>query len=133
MRLELGCRVNCADAAVGELADVVIDPLSRRVTHLVVRPHGEADRARLVPIELAGADGADLRLDCPAGEFEALERVHESAYLRVGEVPVADPDWEVGVENYLALPVYQELDGMGTVIDPDPHAVVSYDRIPKGE
>src|SRR4051794_20987131 len=133
MRLELGCPVSCADAPAGELADVVIDPLSRRVTHLVVRPHGEADRARLVPIELADGDGEGIRLACPAGEFEALERVHESAYLRVGQVPGADPDWEIGVENYLALPLYQEMDGLGTVVDTDPHAVVSYDRIPKGE
>ena len=59
--------------------------------------------------------------------------MHESAYLRVGEFPAADPDWEIGTEDVLALPVYQEMDGMGTVIDPDAHVIVNYDRIPKHE
>jgi sporulation protein YlmC with PRC-barrel domain len=36
MRLELGSRVDCTDESYGKLADVVIDPTSRRVTHLVV-------------------------------------------------------------------------------------------------
>ena len=33
----------------------------------------------------------------------------------------------------LALPLYQEMDGGGGVIDPDPHVMVNYDRIPKHE
>ena len=133
MKLELGCPVSCSDAPFGELADVVVDPLSRRVTHLVVQPHGHPDRARLVPIARASASGKGIALDCTTADVEASEPVHESAYLRVGQRPVADPDWEVGVEDYLALPVYQELNGMGTVIDPDQHVVVNYDRIPRGE
>ena len=39
MRLDLGSAVHSADGVYGELADVVIDPLTRRVTHLVVEPH----------------------------------------------------------------------------------------------
>jgi hypothetical protein len=45
----------------------------------------------------------------------------------------ADPNWDIGAQDVLALPVYQELDGMGTAIDPDPHVMVNYDRIPKHE
>ena len=44
MRLELGTGVYCNDQSVGELVDVVIDPISRRVTHLVVEPDGEHHR-----------------------------------------------------------------------------------------
>jgi sporulation protein YlmC with PRC-barrel domain len=133
MRLDFGCIVHCTDAPFGELADVVVDPISRRVTHLVVQPHGRHDRARLVPVERARAAGDGLTLDCSIADVEALEPLQESAYLRMGEFPVADPDWDVGTQDVLGLPVYQELDGMGTVIDPDPHVVVNYDRIPKHE
>ena len=52
-------------------------------------------------------------------------------YLRLGEFPVADPEWEVGIEDVLALPLYHEADGFGTVVDPDPHVLIGYDRIPK--
>ena len=49
MRLELGTSVRCTDDTFGELADVVIDPISKRLTHLVVRPRHEDGLARLVP------------------------------------------------------------------------------------
>jgi sporulation protein YlmC with PRC-barrel domain len=133
MRLDLGSSVQCTDAAFGELADVVVDPIARRVTHLVVAPHGHHEAARLVPIERARPAADGLALDYSIADVEALEPVQESAYMRAGERVVADPDWDIGAEDVLALPVYQELNGMGSAIDPDPHVMVTYDRIPKLE
>ena len=133
MKLELGCPVHCLDASYGVLDDVVIDPISRRVTHVVVQPKNRHDRARLVPIERAHAADSGIAVDYSVADLELVERVAESEYLRLGKFPVADPDWEVGVEEVLGLPLYQDLDGMGTVIDPDPHVVVNYDRIPRNE
>ena len=131
MKLELGCAVRCTDGPFGELADVVIDPIARRVTHIVVAPHHHPDRARLVPVGQASDDGDAIALDCSVADIEALEVVHESAYLRVGEFPVADPDWDIGAQNVLALPLYPEADGYASVVEPDPHVMISYDRIPK--
>ena len=55
MRLQLGTQVCCTDEDFGELADIVIDPIERTVTHLVVQPHRQHHLARLVPITLASA------------------------------------------------------------------------------
>jgi hypothetical protein len=131
MKLELGCAVHCTDAPFGELADVVIDPIAKRVTHIVVQPHHHAARARLVPVDQARDDGDAIALECSVADVEALEPVRESAYLRVGEFPVADPDWDIGVQDVLALPLYQDADGYSAVVDADPHVMISYDRIPK--
>jgi sporulation protein YlmC with PRC-barrel domain len=133
MKLELGCLVACADEPFGELADIVVDPLTRRVTHVVVQPHGRHVEARLVPIERVRPAETGIALDCAVAEVKALEPLFESAYLRVGEMPVSDPDWDVGVQDVLALPFYRELDGMGAELDPDPHILVNYDRIPRHE
>jgi sporulation protein YlmC with PRC-barrel domain len=133
MRLELGSQVHCADGPAGELADVVVDPIQRRVTHLVIQPGGRPERARLIAIERARAAGDRIALDCTLADLDQLEPVRESGYFRLGEFPVADPDWDIGIEDVLALPVYQEVDGMGSVVDPDPHVLVNYDRIPKHE
>jgi sporulation protein YlmC with PRC-barrel domain len=133
MRLDLGSSVHCTDAPFGELADVIVDPLSRRVTHLVVAPHGHHEDARVVPIDRARPARKGLALDYSVAGVEALERLQESAYMRAGELVVADPDWDVGTQDVLALPVFQELDGLGTAMDPDPHVMVTYDRIPKHE
>jgi sporulation protein YlmC with PRC-barrel domain len=131
MRLELGSAVRCSDAPFGELADVVVDPVRRRVTHLVVQPHRRPDGARLVPIERARDDGREIVLDCTAAEIAGLPPVHESAYLRLGETPVTDPAWEVGVQDVLMMPRDQELAGLGATYDPDPRMVVNYDRVPR--
>jgi sporulation protein YlmC with PRC-barrel domain len=38
VRLELDRPVLCEDEEVGQLADLVVDPVAKRVTHLVVKP-----------------------------------------------------------------------------------------------
>jgi sporulation protein YlmC with PRC-barrel domain len=136
MRLEIGIRVGCTDGVYGELADIVIDPLERRVTHLVVQPeHGEGE-ARLVPIQLAkgrGEEQREIELECTLDEAQGFESVHEAAYLRLGERPAEDPDWDVGVEDVLAMPYYA---GSGEGPYPaalDSHVTMYYDRVPKGE
>ena len=87
----------------------------------VVQPHKHHERARLVPVERASAAGDGIALDCSVADVEALDPVHESAYLRGGGVPRRRSDWRSAPKDVLALPVYQEMDGMGTVIDPDAH------------
>jgi len=133
VRLELGKPIRCTDGAFGELADVIVDPTTKRVTHLVAQPHKLDGVSRLVPIELAdpGEDGEGLTLGCTIDEAEQLSPVQEQAFLRLGEHPVSDPDWDVGVQDVLAMPYYAgeygasagELDSYG----------VAYHRVPKGE
>lgn len=129
--------MRCTDGPCGELADVVIDPLARRVTHLVVQPADRPGDARLVPIDLAGpAEGEDqgIALSCTVADVAAREMIRESAYLRLGEVPVADPGWDVGVEDPYALPYYGSADDFAVgPTDIDPHAAWQYDRVPKGD
>ncbi len=139
MRLELGSPVTCTDGPFGELADIVVDPTKRTVTHLVVEPHKDHGQARLAPIDLVSAEEGEpaLTLRCSIEEASRLERVEEYAYLRLGEVPEKDPKWDIGVESVLAHPYYTG-GGIGVgyddaPIDYDPHVSVTYDRIPKGE
>ena len=136
MRLELGSPVRCTDGPFGELADVVIDPTTKHVTHLAVQPRNQHGLARLVPVSLAGAGDeaqVEIALACTCEEVRRLEPVQDFAYLRLGEFPVDDPDWDVGVQDVLALPYYGA-SGFGTYApDLDPHIGTSYDRVPKGE
>ncbi len=136
MRLEIGNRVRCTDGVYGELADIVIDPLEKRVTHLVVQPEQGEGEARLVPIQLAkGTDDKhrEIELECTLEEAQGFESVRESAYLRLGENPAKDPDWDVGVEDVLAMPYYAELDVAGYQGALASNTIIYYDRVPKGE
>ena len=105
MRLELGSRVDCTDEEFGELVDVVVDPATRRLTHLVVEPRREDWIARLVPIDVAqtrndASRAVELRMTVE--EARRLPPVHDVAFLRLGDRPVDDPDWDVGIQEVLA-------------------------------
>ncbi|HEY7421594.1 MAG TPA: PRC-barrel domain-containing protein [Gaiellaceae bacterium] len=138
MRLEIGNRVDCTDGVYGKLADIVIDPLEKRVTHLVVQLQQGDGGKRLVPIQLAkGRDDEqkEIELGCTLDEAQRFESVKEFAYLRLGESPADDPDWDVGVEDVLAMPYYSGLaDETGAYWgEPDSNMSIYYDRVPKGE
>jgi sporulation protein YlmC with PRC-barrel domain len=132
MRLELGSQVDCTDGPFGKLADVVIDPTAKRLTHMVVEPHGEPWDARLVPVELAKpSDEARwaVMLQATVEEVRQLPPVEEVSFLRLDGFVAEDPDWDVGIQEVFALPYY-------TAYDPDPIPLdyaVNYDRIPKHE
>ena len=98
MRLDLGSPVRCSDEAFGELADIVIDPQTRRLTHLVVQPHHRNEEARLVPVDRcqAGDSGdATISLGCTIAEMGQFERIRQSAYLRLAgpsRIPIGRSD-----------------------------------------
>jgi PRC-barrel domain len=135
MRLELNCPVDCTDGPFGRLADIVVDPARRRITHLVVEPPHRHGLARLVPVERARADDASGRitLEHTVDELRRLPAVEDFAYLRFGEFPLADPDWDVGIETVLAEPYYDFAGYGGPPPDYNPNVAVVFDRIPKGE
>ena len=76
MHLRLDAHVQTNDGLAGTLADIVLDPVKRSVTHVVVRAGDPDPTARLVPLQLVagGADPGDaLSLTCAAEHFEQLE------------------------------------------------------------
>lgn len=134
MRFELDKPVLCEDDEVGTLADLVVDPVAKRVTHLVVKQTRGAGTSQLVPVELVeqSEQVGGIVLTCSRRELDALPPVQEFAYLRLGEVATDDPDWDVGVSDVLALPYYDST-GIAGSVDAVGDMGVVYDRVPKGE
>jgi sporulation protein YlmC with PRC-barrel domain len=138
MRLDLDCAVTCTDGAFGELADVIIDPGTQRVTHLVVQPPEHHHLARLMPISRARRGGpadAGIVLECTVSEVNQLPPIHESNYVRLSERPAPERDSDIGIEDGLMLPPTESL-GAGAIgteaIEVDPYVTLSFDRVPKG-
>jgi sporulation protein YlmC with PRC-barrel domain len=134
VRLELDKPVLCEDKEVGQLADLVVDPIAKRVTHLVVKPEHGPGSSHLVPIELVEPDEqvGGIVLTCSTEELEGLPHVQEFSYVRTEELPTDDPDWDVGVKDVLALPYY-DATGLVGPVDTITDVGVAYDRVPKGE
>jgi sporulation protein YlmC with PRC-barrel domain len=139
MRIDLDMPVSCVDGDFGKLTDVIIDPSSRRLTHVVVQPHEKLGLARLVPTQSARGsepDGPALELDCTLATISGSEPIQESAYLRTGERIEAGPDWDVGIEDAYPVPdgapLGPEILGSGMAMEYDQHVGLNYHRIPKG-
>ena len=133
MLLKLGTPVRCGDEDVGSVTDVVIEPATRRLTHVVVET--EENGTRLVPVEHVadGGEAAEMTLTCSVDELMALDPVRQFAFLQLDEFPEGDEKSDVGVEDVRSVP-YGEPGQFGDYAGEfDSMVSLSYDRIPKGE
>ena len=137
----IGAEVRCDDAVCGEVVRVVVDPVARAVTHLVVEAKHRRGLGRLVPVEMVDTSGEGLRLQCSAEGFERLEHAEETHFL-----PGTAGEWGYGSGQVLSWPYFGLAGGMGMsgvggggmgmgamgvgVNAPQP---VSVDRVPLGE
>ena len=84
MQFRIGADVSCSDGVCGVVGRVVVDPVARAVTHLVVEPKHQLGLGRLVPLELVDATTTEVRLRCSAAEFDKLDAAEETHFLQPG-------------------------------------------------
>jgi len=77
----IGADVSCTDGSCGELTRVVVDPITRSVTHLVVEPKHRRGLGRLVPTALITAAAEEIQLNCTTEQFSALDHAEETQFL----------------------------------------------------
>lgn len=119
----IGAEASCSDGVCGEISRVVIDPIARVVTHLVVEPEHRQGLGRLVPLDLIDASTGAVRLQCTKAEFEGLEHAEETQFL-----PGSGGHMGYDAGQALSQPFYGLSDTIGEV----PEAV-TYDTVPLGE
>lgn len=138
MRITLNQPVNSTDGPFGELGDVVVDPFTNVVTHLIVEPHRRHFQARLVPIGLVEMGEKAITVQLDEQHLRSLRGVAESDYLPITEQIDLGDGWDVGVEHIVASPyASHEFDtgaagGMLFAGELE-YVSISYDRIPRGE
>jgi sporulation protein YlmC with PRC-barrel domain len=132
----IGTRASCTDGECGEVRRVVVDPVARTLTHLVVEPEGRLGLARLVPLDLvdlvdqADAPGGEIRIRCTLAEFARLDPAEETQF-----VPGTRGYEAYGTDQVLSWPYYR-LGGPPEPMDLGVEAVsqtVTYDTVPLGE
>jgi sporulation protein YlmC with PRC-barrel domain len=127
----IGAEASCSDGPCGSVIRVVVDPVARSVTHLVVEPTERSGLGRLVPLDLVDATGDGLRLRCTLEEFEKLESAEDTQF-----VPGTYGYGAFGPEQVVSWPYYG-LGSMDTVtadaLDGGISQTVTYDMVPLGE
>jgi sporulation protein YlmC with PRC-barrel domain len=81
VQFTIGTGANCSDGFCGEVIRVVIDPVARTVTHLVVEPKHHHGSGRLVPLSIVEAKPDEVRLDCTMAEFAQLDPAEEQQFI----------------------------------------------------
>ena len=126
----IGADVSCIEGVCGEVSRVVVNPVARAVTHLVVEPKGRQGLGRLVPLNLVDATEGEIRLRCSLAEFEDLDPAEETQF-----VPGTRGYAAYGPEQVLSWP-YSGL-ASGASVEGDQltgvSATVTYDTVPVGE
>jgi hypothetical protein len=126
----IGSAVWCRDGSAGELRRVVVDPIARVLTHLVVEPVRQPGSGRLVPIDLVDIDAAGTRLRCGTAEFDVLETAEQTPSCTGTPYHLSGD----GQEQRLLWPYYGLAEpaaaSLGMPFGPPP---TTYDRIPRGD
>jgi sporulation protein YlmC with PRC-barrel domain len=98
----IGAEVASRDAICGDLSRVVVNPLARELTHLVVQPQEGDAFGKLVPIELVESTTDQMiTLGCSTEDFDALDDAEETDF-----VPGAQGKWGYGQEQMLSFPYF---------------------------
>jgi sporulation protein YlmC with PRC-barrel domain len=77
----IGAEASCTDGVCGEVRQVVVDPVARAVTHLVVEPKHRSGLGRLVPLDLVDVAEGGVGLRCTLAEFEKLPPAETTQFL----------------------------------------------------
>ena len=82
MPYRIGADARCTDGACGQVSRIIVNPVTREVTHLAVGPGHRPGLARLVPADLVDATTGQILLRCTLAEFQALRPAQAAEAVR---------------------------------------------------
>jgi sporulation protein YlmC with PRC-barrel domain len=128
----IGAHASCDDGECGTVKRVVVDPLARTVTHLVVEPKHRLGLARLVPLGIAQSTQDGVRLRCSMADFEQLDSAEETQF-----VPGTLGYENYGPEQVMSWPYFGlsggQAAGVAGAVVPGVSQTITYDTVPEGE
>jgi len=78
----IGADASCTDGACGQVSRIIVNPVTRQVTHLAVDPKQRPGPGRLVPVDLVDATTGQIRLGRTLAEFHTLPPAQEAQSVR---------------------------------------------------
>ena len=88
MQPQLKSKVRCTDREIGEVTKVIVDPLSREISHIVVSMNGSGERqVSMALVQTVTNDSVQLRN--ASSEVAALPPFRRDEYLNTHEVEIA--------------------------------------------
>jgi hypothetical protein len=120
MDIPIDADVQCTDGIGGRSTYVVLNPVTRQVTHVVVKENTIPQLERLVPVGMVAETSPDqIHLVCSRQELHKLESFIETAFL-----PGGFPYEAYELDEYRMWPY---------VLPGDELVPVEHERVPPGE
>jgi sporulation protein YlmC with PRC-barrel domain len=127
----MGADARCVDGVCGKVIRVVVDPVVRAVTHLVVQPKHWPGLGRLVSLDIvAAATPKEVQLRCTRAEFDELGFV-EDVHFAPGTS--LDQYADYSAEQMLMLPYYSRVAGDDIPQTREDESAGAYGSLPPGE
>jgi len=126
-RIMIGAEASCTDGVCGDVIRVVVDPIARTLTHIVVEPKHRQGLGRLVPLDLVDTSTGNVRLRCTRMEFDKLDWAEETQFW-----PGSSGYLGYGLEQALSWPYLGLGRGMGFGLANISQPIV-HDKVPLGE
>ena len=127
----IGADARGTDGVCGTVTRVVVDPVARAVTHLVVQPRHWPGLGRLVPVDLVdAATPKEIRLRCTRAQFDAFGFAEDTHFA-----PGTSLDQYAGysTEQILMLPYYRRVAGEELSQTGGEQPAGNYGSLPAGE
>jgi Rieske Fe-S protein len=96
MQPRLKSKVRCTDREIGEVTKVIVDPLSREISHIVVSMNGTGERQVAMTLVQAVHEGS-VELRSSSSEIVALPPFKRDDYVTTHEVEIAHLEEKVHV------------------------------------
>jgi sporulation protein YlmC with PRC-barrel domain len=123
MDVSVNADVQCADGLCGRSAYIIVDPVVKKVTHVVVREKSLPHAEYLVPLDLVVESTPDLiRLRCARDELRMQESFTELEFIERDPLYLGD---EFDMDEGLLMWPH--------VAPEDMTIPVEYERVPPGE
>jgi sporulation protein YlmC with PRC-barrel domain len=128
--IPIGAHVDCADRPSGHCETVIVNPVTRQVTHVVVADkHLPNPTPRLVPLDRVAESGQDfIRLSCTWTELADMQMFVETHYVQAdvsGDAAALYATGLAGYGGYYLSPF---------VVPAEPSTIpIEEERVPPGE
>jgi hypothetical protein len=100
MEIPLQAQVECTDGICGRSEFVLMDPLSDKVTNLVVREITFPNTEYIVPVEAVSETIADtIQLRCSKAELEKMRPFVKTTFVEA-KMPLMSPGYGGGMGTY---------------------------------
>ena len=114
MHISLNAKVDCTDGHAGQTTCVIINPVTRQLTHIIVAEKGSTHMKRLVPLELIkNGNSGHIQLSCTTPQLATLRPFLEMEYPRNGALYFsfeADKFHSWPYESSIQMPVPPQLE-----------------------